>query len=386
MKNYISLILSLVLLTSCEEEKTSNLKQIEANLKTDNSSTSEFILKNDTVLRGKLGTEIYIPKDLFDNYTNGKITLELKEFYSKEDMILNGLSTITNKDELLESSGMIYINFTEDGKQLTIKNGKKYKAKLPNKILANSNLYTNDNDFVFKWELIEPISKDTVIIDFLKNAAFGITVDKTGDGGFFKDVKTDSVAIIQKRDSLEYLRMLKEYEIRKRESELNFVLVSENDKSKEKSIYYDIIENTSLTKDQKTEKIKQRDNFFSTYAKLYIFTTNKLGWINIDKIVKYDVSKDISISNNDKLKANEYSIFYNYLEKKSIVNHFLTNFKNDYTYNLKIAGKVKVTIYTNSKDKIYYDSFYIDKNSKTSFNIKLKETSLEKLKQELVSQ
>lgn len=78
MKNYILLFLSLVLFTSCQEEITSNLKQIESNLKTDNTSSSAFILKNDTILKGKLGTEIFIPKDLFDNYTNGTITFELK--------------------------------------------------------------------------------------------------------------------------------------------------------------------------------------------------------------------------------------------------------------------------------------------------------------------
>ncbi len=394
MKQYILIFLSLTLLSSCQEETTSNLKQIEANLKTDNTSTSEFILVKDTVIIGKLGTAILIPKDLFDNYTNGKITLELKEFYSKEDIILNGLSTITDKDELLESSGMLYINFTEEGKQLNIKEGKKYEVRPSNAILDKSNIYTNGTDSIFKWKLTDEIMYSH-IIDYKKNRAFGITVDYTGEGGFFKSVPIDSFAIIKKRDSLEYLKLLKEdeierkrieEEIKKRESELNFVLVNENDKSKEISIYYDILEDTSLTDDEKNEKIRQRDNFLSTYGKIYTFTTNKLGWINIDNIVKFDIKKNIQISNKDKLTSNEYSIFYNYLEKKSVVNHFLTNFKEDYTYNLKIAGKIKVIIYTNDKDKIYYDSFYVDKNSKTNFDIKLKETSLENLKKILISE
>ena len=394
MKNYIILLLTLLLCTSCQEDITSNLKQIENQLKTENTSTSTFTLKNDTVLKGKLGTQIFIPKDLFANYTNGKITFELKEYFSKEDIILNGLSTITDKDELLESSGMIYINFTEEGKQLNIKEGKKYEVRPVEAILEQSTIYTNDNDSIFKWKLTDEIMY-TAIIDYKKNRAFGISVDYTGAGGFFKDVPIDSFAIIKKRDSLEYIELLKqdeierkriEEEIKKRESELNFVLVNENDKSKKKSIYYDILEDKSLTEEQKSKKIEQRNAFFSNYGKLYSFTTDKLGWINIDRIVQVEATKTIQISNNHKLNSNEYSIFYSYLDKKSMINHFLTNFKETFRYNLKIAGKIKVIIYTNDKDKIYYDSFYIDKNSNTNFEINLKETTLDNLKKILTSQ
>ncbi|MVO09410.1 hypothetical protein GOQ30_09590 [Flavobacterium sp. TP390] len=393
MKNYIILLLTILLFTSCQEDITSNLKQIETNLKTDNSSVSEFILTNDTIIKGKLGTEIFIPKDLFANYTNGKITFELKEYFSKEDMILNGLSTITDNNEVLESSGMLYINFTENGKQLTIKEGKKYEVRPAEAILDRSNVYLNDNDSIFKWKLTDEIMY-TAIIDYKKNRAYGLTTNYKGEGGFFKNVPIDSFAFIKKRDSLEYIELLKkdsieqkreEEEIKKRESELNFVLVNENDKSKEKSIYYDILEDKSLTEEQKSKKIMQRDAFLSNYGKLYSFTTNKLGWINIDRIVQVETTKSIQISNNHKLNSNEYSLFYSYLDNKSIINHFLANFKEDYTYNLKIAGKIKVIVYTNDNDKVYYDSFYIDKNSKTNFEINLKETSLENLKKTLIT-
>ncbi len=115
MKTFYTLLLSITIL-SCQKEKKSllveeNLIAISSQLKVDKLQTFKFELKNDTVISGKEGTKIWITKDLFENYTNGKITFELKEFYSKEDMILNGLSTVTNKDELLESSGMFYINF-----------------------------------------------------------------------------------------------------------------------------------------------------------------------------------------------------------------------------------------------------------------------------------
>ena len=141
----LAFLLIAVLFISCQEDKKfeteissiSKMQNITNLLKIDKLQTFEFILKEDTLFVGKEGTKIFIPKDLFKNYTNGKITFELKEFYAKEDMILNGLSTITEKDELLESSGMFYINFKEEGKQLNIKDGKNYTVEIANKPLSN---------------------------------------------------------------------------------------------------------------------------------------------------------------------------------------------------------------------------------------------------------
>ena len=93
MKSFYILLFSIAIL-SCQKEKTSlpieeNSIAISSQLKTNKLQTFEFVLKNDTLISGKEGTSIWITKDLFENYTNGKITFELKEFYSKEDMILN---------------------------------------------------------------------------------------------------------------------------------------------------------------------------------------------------------------------------------------------------------------------------------------------------------
>ena len=394
MKKFILILISL-LLFSCEKENSSNLEMIKSQLKTDNLFTTKFILKNDTVIKGKLGTQIFIPKDLFSNYTNGQITLELKEFYSKEDMILNGLSTITNQDELLESSGMIYINFTESEKQLEIKNGKLYNVILPSKSLNKSNIYTNKSDSIFRWELEKQPLKIS-FPDIIRNYNFGITVDKTGEGGFFKETEVDSLEIVKKRDSLELLKMIND-ELKKDEAlsdlaskvinppHFEMDLVDElNHESVDK--YEDINNNKKLTEKEKKNRIENRISFFNTISEINTFSLGKLGWINIDRISEFDTLKDITITNNHKLQNNDYVIFYNYIKRKSLINHFLRNFNSTYEYkNLRIAGKMKVIIYTNEKDKIYYDTFYLDKNSKTNFEINLKETTLEKLKTILIT-
>ncbi len=62
----------------------------------------------DTVLRLPKGGIISIPKGSFDK----ELTLEIREAYTLQDMLLAGLVTESN-GQLLESGGMIYINTAE---------------------------------------------------------------------------------------------------------------------------------------------------------------------------------------------------------------------------------------------------------------------------------
>jgi hypothetical protein len=391
MKSFYILLLSLVIL-SCQKEKSSlpieeNSISISSQLKTDKLQTIEFILKNDTLISGKEGTDIWISRDLFENYSNGKITFELKEFYSKEDMILNGLSTVTNKNELLESSGMFYINFKEEGKQLKIRKGKSYKVTIPNRPLEDSNIYYNDNDSIFKWEL-EKTDIKVLFPDILRNRAFRISVGKDNAGGFFKETTLDSLKIAQKIDSLKLIKILEEEENGLKENIINnqIEVVDELNHNLKQDKYRDINDNERLTKEEKEKRIKNRDAFYNSMAEISSFSSNKLGWINIDRILDYEKLKKITIKNNDKLFDSDYVVFYNYLSQKSLINHYLNNFNSDYVYpELRIKGKIKVIIYTNNEEKIFYDKFYIDKNSNTEFSLNLKETTLDKLKQELIS-
>ena len=374
MKTIYILIFSIVML-SCQKEKTSlpieeNSIAISSQLKTDKLQTFEFILKNDTIISGKEGTKVWITKDLFENYSNGKITFELKEFYSKEDMILNGLSTVTDKDELLESSGMFYINFKEGDKQLKIKNGKSYKVETPNKPLADSNIYYNDNDSIFRWELSNN-KIYTEISDIIRNLEYfksGKWKYENIPDKFKKRVAIDSLEIIKKRDSLKYLKIINEDNKKSIEA-----LIESN------SEWAIVLEDQNLTKEEKIV----RHNFYENQNQIYSFTSDKLGWINIDKILAYEVEKEIMFKNvNQDLKY--FSINLVYQNNQSLLNHNLNEFKT-HSESVKIVGKIKVVIYANSGNKIMFDSFYIDKNSKSEFDLNFKETTLDKLKQELIS-
>lgn len=382
MKNFILFLASLLFLVSCKKENTSNLNLIRENLKTENLTTSDFVLKRDTVLKGKFGAEIFLPNDLFENYTGGKIRFELKEYYSKEDIILNSLSTITDKDELLESSGMLYLNFTEEGNQLKIKNGKKYKVQLPNKILEKSNIYTNDNDSIFKWKFIEKIERDSIIIDNLKNYYFGITVNKNGDGGFFKYVPIDSVRIIQKQDSLELIKLKREEKIRN--TKIAESIFESDFGDEEIDDNFDIINDEKNSEEEKNFKINLRKEFYSKVRDINQFTSSKLGWINCDRVINVVKNAYINFKINDFEKITDLSFYCIYQDYKTFL---LRTSKSSNSINIpfKISGKLKIVIVSNSDENFLVDTIYIDKNSKTDFEVNLKETSLDKLKEILVS-
>lgn len=374
MKTIYILIFSIVML-SYQKEKTSlpieeNSIAISSQLKTDKLQNFEFVLKKDTLISGKEGTKVWITKDLFENYTNGKITFELKEFYSKEDMILNGLSTVTDKDELLESSGMFYINFKEGDKQLKIKKGKSYDVTIPNKPLAESNIYYNNNDSIFSWELSEN-KIHTEISDIVRNLEYfksGKWKYENIPDKFKKRVAIDSLEIVKKRDSLKYLKIINEDNKKSIEA-----LIESN------SEWAIVLEDQNLTKEEEIV----RHNFYENQNQIYSFTLDKLGWINIDKILAYEVEKEITFKNtNQDLKYFSFNLIYQ--NNQSLLNYNLGQF-DTYLNKTKIIGKIKVVVYANSGNKIMFDSFYIDKNSKSEFDLNFKEITLDKLNQELIS-
>lgn len=374
MKTIYILIFSIVML-SYQKEKTSlpieeNSIAISSQLKTDKLQNFEFVLKKDTLISGKEGTKVWITKDLFENYTNGKITFELKEFYSKEDMILNGLSTVTDKDELLESSGMFYINFKEGDKQLKIKKGKSYDVTIPNKPLAESNIYYNNNDSIFSWELSEN-KIHTEISDIVRNLEYfksGKWKYENIPDKFKKRVAIDSLEIVKKRDSLKYLKIINEDNKKSIEA-----LIESN------SEWAIVLEDQNLTKEEEIV----RHNFYENQNQIYSFTSDKLGWINIDKILAYEVEKEITFKNtNQDLKYFSFNLIYQ--NNQSLLNYNLGQF-DTYLNKTKIIGKIKVVVYANSGNKIMFDSFYIDKNSKSEFDLNFKEITLDKLNQELIS-
>ena len=96
----------------------------------------QFAVNNykDTNLVCREGTKVFIPANSFVNSSNTPVTnniiVDIKEFYSYQDIISNKLNTTSNGAQLI-SGGMLYIAASENGKELKLAATKKITVKMP---------------------------------------------------------------------------------------------------------------------------------------------------------------------------------------------------------------------------------------------------------------
>jgi hypothetical protein len=133
MKNVLLLLTLTFLLLSCNEnnKKSSTKATNDAITKlapndpfSNTTIESEFFsisADKDTIIEGKNGTIIQIPKgalvDEQGNVITGKVKIELAELETLDDYLLSGI-TSESDGKLLDSKGVFYINATQDRKQL----------------------------------------------------------------------------------------------------------------------------------------------------------------------------------------------------------------------------------------------------------------------------
>lgn len=105
-----------------------------------NEKKSEYFVlttDKDLTIQAKEGTQLTIPADAFvdekGNAPTYPLTIEVKEFYSFTDMILNNLAT-TSGEMTLETGGMLYVQAIDKfQKNLAIKSGKEITIEMPTK-------------------------------------------------------------------------------------------------------------------------------------------------------------------------------------------------------------------------------------------------------------
>ncbi len=140
MKNLIYLLC--VLLMACSGQTNEETFTSSENSTTDlfekiAKPAQQFVISNDndTVIEGLEGTIISLPKNCFvftdGTPVDGAVTIELKEFFTISDMILNNLTTTSN-NKLLETGGMIHIGATSNNEEVRL--NQKIDIKIPNKL------------------------------------------------------------------------------------------------------------------------------------------------------------------------------------------------------------------------------------------------------------
>ena len=230
---------------------------------------------------------------------------------------------------------------------------------------------------------MEPIirRKDTTISDVVKNYKFRLSnLGPKGEGGFFKDVvisDTNTIDKIRKEDSLEIVKLKKRNNTVQKKGDPNLSEFDFGDPS-----YGDFIEvDTTLT----TEQIQQN---YKTYQKFYDFDTfasSKLGWINCDRVLNVEKEVTLQLSLKNHTKITRFSVYYIYKNYKTFLKDSYPS-TPAFSKNFKVSGRTKVVVVSITNDTYLYDVFYVNKDSKTNFEINLKETTLENLKKVLISQ
>jgi hypothetical protein len=131
MKHIVFFAGIICLIISCKK------KDDQQPTNTNNSDVNSFFTKNakqsqtftvdvtssNATVTAAGGTQILIPKGAFllanGSPVNGPVTIEIKELFKRNEMILSGITSVSD-GQILESGGEIYINATAKGQQLII--------------------------------------------------------------------------------------------------------------------------------------------------------------------------------------------------------------------------------------------------------------------------
>ncbi|MES2727556.1 MAG: hypothetical protein V4643_10675 [Bacteroidota bacterium] len=198
MKN---LIIAVILFISfgCNEPSKTPTNEIKNILNADNLplQTFEINTSSDTIIKGKGGTLITIPKNSFadknGNPVNGNIMFELKEVLTPLDMVLGNFTT-TSDGNILQTGGMIYTNAKTNNENIFLANNKTLTVHVPTKNRRDSMLIfsgeTNPKTQIINWvkpeDIIENIpssriKENIVVIQPLIAPVKPIKVDKVND-------------------------------------------------------------------------------------------------------------------------------------------------------------------------------------------------------------
>lgn len=173
MKKQIFNLVFLLLTWSCATDQVdisiSEMLQKRSSVKT---QVFDLGLEKSKVIVGANGTKIYYERKDLNVAENEKVILTLKEFYNFEDLIQNQIQTLTASNELLESSGVLFVSFNTGNKKLNLNEDAYLKIYVPENRLKGNEIFKGSMDQMgnMKWEDLEvpkPITKETerIVID-----------------------------------------------------------------------------------------------------------------------------------------------------------------------------------------------------------------------------
>ncbi|SNR14582.1 hypothetical protein [Tenacibaculum jejuense] len=168
MKLYYTLFIGVILLiASCKREKLEPFtpKNHLASFQKEKSQFFDLDTIYNKFIEGKHGTKFYFRRDLFDLKETDKVQLELIELYDFKEILYRNIQTLTTDNQLLESSGVLKIKFTSNGKELQLKEGEKLFIFPPKEKLLNNDIFLSESDSIgnITWNITDQNNCDIIL-------------------------------------------------------------------------------------------------------------------------------------------------------------------------------------------------------------------------------
>jgi hypothetical protein len=351
-----------------------------------------FDAERDTVLKGKSGTVLTIPKNTFvdslGNAITGQIQLELKEVFSTVDIVLSNLTTTSN-GKPLQTGGMIYLNARSNGKQLQIADTKKIDVKVPTaKAQEGMQVYEGVRDSSgINWLNPVPLNQPNRMLDSLgevteedvmnkvertTNIMYHVDDAQGNQTHDYPEAIDDLVSdIAWQGDGLK----LKKDSIFKVDS-FTVTLV------KQKKLQADI--------SYQAAPRKGRNTFSQDNNTSYLFSVKKLGWANIDRLFDDPRSTEVELITNIDNQS-EFDVIYTTMvtEQMFLPGYQMKNNSFSFTHDdyekpvLPVGAKASIMATAYKKDKAYFSIQEITIAKAQTVALHLNETTKEDLKKQL---
>ncbi|MFD1015038.1 hypothetical protein [Winogradskyella rapida] len=277
-------------------------------------------------ITGEKGTIIYFKRENFDINENDKVTLELKEYYNRLELISDNLNTITDKNELLESNGVIYLNLKVGDKKIELKKDKKLKIEFAQKFRKGDRIFNG---------VLDSINQITWKDD--KEAYITFPVFDSVETSQLYGVETYKNKIIS-IDSLDYY------------SQLNLDMPSDATSELYAVNWWD-------------------------YPSILI---SDLGWINVDKIIEPDaiISYELNLNQSNLDNVSTYLIYQD-------LNSFISDYRqpNNLKFtDIPLKNETSLVVIAKKNKEIFTNRILLYENTIGKLQIELKKTDSTNLK------
>jgi hypothetical protein len=324
-----------------QPDAKSEFKSLNSVLEQYDTSMQIFTVsgKQPTTVKGKNGTEILV-EPIHLMMVNGealgdKIVVELKELINQEHLLRSNAQTISD-GKLLVSGGAYYINFTSNGQQIQLKEGKSVSVSFPKLTSKEMQLFYGERDTFgqMNWQLAGQSFESRTKPVVAKDSVLNVSVNSS-------DEINDLLAYIEKEPT------------------------------------------KPLTQKEKKAIKEQKENFDLTNKLYQSVELKQLGWINCDRF--YDVK-------------NRTNLHYAFTEKDSFtcVNVYLvfkdmnslmqdSYFKSDDNYfyrgflNIPTGAKTKLIAFSVKNGKTYTYQSDVIITPDATIELTLEETNTEDL-------